>query len=121
MSMHPLLPVSAGWLVFNLVGLHLAYPLVYSRNPVARTKELVSAAPRMAAYGMYNPAFNIVLDDPIIRFRDRDSLLAWMDANPGALVVSRKGMSDTLKDSGLRVLAEQKDLFEKPTSVILGR
>jgi 4-amino-4-deoxy-L-arabinose transferase-like glycosyltransferase len=120
-SMHPLLPVSAGWLVFNLVGLHLAYPLVYSRNPVARTKELVSAAPRMAAYGMYNPAFNIVLDDPIIRFRDRDSLLAWMDANPGALVVSRKGMSDTLKDSGLRVLAEQKDLFEKPTSVILGR
>jgi hypothetical protein len=114
-------PLVAGWLVFNIVGLHFVYPYVYARNPVNLMAGMVRSASAVAAFGVYNPAFNIILDTPIRRFHSLDSLSDWLDANPGARVVSRQSASDTLGKIGLRVKGAQRDLFEKPTTVVLGR
>jgi len=116
-----LFPLAAGWLAFNSIGLHHAFPVVYHRNPVAGMSDLVGSAPAVSSYGIYNPAFNIVLDAPLRRYDNMDSITAWLDRNPGGLVVSRKKAADSLRSAGLHVIAEQRDLFEKPTTVILRR
>ena len=120
-SMHGYAPIAAGWFVFNSVALHLLYPNIYNRNPVSRMEGLVRSASAVAAFGVYNPAFNMVLDTPIRRFDSPDSLSDWLDAKPDAMVVARQSAADTLGKIGLRVKGAQHDLFEKPTTVVLGR
>lgn len=120
-AMHPMLPLGVGWLALNIIGLQYAYPRVYNENPAKRMSERLTAAPEVAAFGPYNPAFHMALDAPIRRFHHADSLCAWLDSHPGAIVVSRKSSTDSLTGCGLRILAEERDLFEKPTSIVLGR
>ena len=117
----PLVPLAIGWLTFNAVGLHWLYPLVYQRNPVSLSAVLIAKSDSVASFGIYNPAYHILLDGPVRRFEKKDSLHTWLDRNPDAVVLTRSENVDSLREIGLRLLTSHRDLFERPTSAVMGK
>ena len=105
--------------VLNIMLLHYIYPAIYQQNPVAKTIEIVKQAPVVIAYQTYNPGYNFYLSADIKKYDSVDSINFQLQQNPGAIVITRKEFSDSLKRLDLKVVAEHRDLFELPTTVIL--
>jgi len=107
-----------GYTIFNMLLLHVVYPVVYKQNPVAKTIEMVKAHQPLFAYEIYNPGYNFYLNTPIKRFYSMDSLRLAIGQNPQSLVITRTAFDDTLSALRLRPLASHHDLFENPTTII---
>jgi 4-amino-4-deoxy-L-arabinose transferase-like glycosyltransferase len=105
--------------VLNIMLLHYIYPAIYQQNPVAKTIEMVKQAPVVIAYQTYNPGYNFYLNADIKKYDSVDSLNFLLQQNPGAIVITRKEFSDSLKRLDMKVVAEHRDLFELPTTIIL--
>ena len=105
--------------LLNTLLLYYIYPAIYKNNPVAKTIGMVKAAPLVLSYQTYNPGYNFYLDAPVKKYDSVDSLNTRLLQNPGALVITRKQFVDSLKSSGLDIVAEYRDLFELPVTVIL--
>ncbi|HUS00380.1 MAG TPA: glycosyltransferase family 39 protein [Chitinophagaceae bacterium] len=121
---------NAGWrkLIFsivilfsllNVVLLHYIYPTIYKQNPVSKTIAIVKQAPLVISYKTYNPGYNFYLNADIKKYDSVDSINFLLEQDLGAIVISRKEYLDSLKRSDLEVVAEHRDLFELPTTIIL--
>lgn len=117
-SQHILLSVIACYLLFNSFFLHYLYPATYKQNPVAQTIHLLQGRQQVFAYKNYNPGYNFYIENPITRFHDITLLRKAMEQAPGAILITRKEYGDELSSLQLKRLAEHKDLFEIPTTVI---
>ena len=72
----------------------------------------------MASYKIYNSAFSFYIRKPFIELENLSDLKAYIQHNKG-YIITRKSYSDELKNiSQLEKLAEAKDIFEIPTTVI---
>jgi 4-amino-4-deoxy-L-arabinose transferase-like glycosyltransferase len=105
--------------LLNIMLLHYVYPTIYKHNPVAKTIQMVKEAPLVISYKTYNPGYNFYLNTNIKKYESVDSINFQLQQYPGAIVISRKEFLDSLKRSGLEVVAEHRDLFELPTTIIL--
>lgn len=114
------------WLSFAGIFLVVCYPLIYNENPVTKLLPIVNQTSGVVAYKMYNPAFNFNLQKPkdkIPVYETIDSLQAALNLNSGLAgrdyyIVSRKDFSEELARNGFEKIAEAKDLFELPVTVI---
>jgi len=107
-----------GYAVFNLVAVSWVYPAIYRQNPVAKTMHLFRPGERVYAYRLYNPAFNFYLNKPITVIRDETSLRELLIRSPDAKVIGRAQELEALPGIPVRILAKEKDLFERPVTVI---
>jgi len=105
--------------IFNVIGLHFFYPALYSRNPVAKTIDIVKQYPNVYAYNIFNPGYRFYLDKNIPRTWDVNTLKYWLDSTNNAIVITRANYLDSLKALPLQELARHRDIFELPTTVIL--
>ena len=105
--------------VLNVLLLHFIYPALYKQNPVAKTIEILKQAPAIIAYKIYNPGYNFYLNGNIKKFNSIDSLELQLQKTPAVLIISRKEFLDSLRSLNLGVIAEHRDLFESPTTIIL--
>lgn len=105
--------------LLNCILLFYVYPRLYKENPVAKTIEMVTQASVVLSYHTYNPGYNFYLEGYIKTYQSLDSLQSQLQENPNAIIISRKEFVDSLKILNLDVIAEHRDLFELPTTVIL--
>ena len=105
--------------VLNIMLLHYVYPTIYKQNPVAKTIDMIKQAPVVIAYKTYNPGYNFYLNSDIKKYESVDSINLLLEKDPGAIVITRKVFTDSLKRLDLEIIAEHRDLFELPTTVIL--
>ena len=107
--------------LFNILSLFYIYPTLYKQNPVSKTIEIVKDSPAVFSYKIYNPGYNFYLEGNIKKYDSLDSLNSQLQKSPSAIVISRKEFLDSLKTIDLDVIAEQRDIFELPTTIILKR
>jgi len=107
--------------LLNIILLHYIYPTLYKQNPVSKTIAIVKQSPVIISYQTFNPGYNFYLDKNVRKFSSLDSLNIQLNQNPDAIVISRKNFLDSLKSLNLEVIAEHKDIFELPTTIILKR
>jgi 4-amino-4-deoxy-L-arabinose transferase-like glycosyltransferase len=121
------LPIlTSAWLLFSIIFLWVGYPLIYKENPVAKLIPIAEKSKGIVAYKMYNPAFNFNLKRPkdhIPVMGHTDSLKNWFYTKSqedlmGCIVLSRKEYAAELESAGFEKVAESKDLFELPVTVI---
>ena len=105
--------------LFNVISLYFIYPTLYNQNPVAKTINIVKNAPAILSYKNYNPGYNFYLNGDIKKYDSIDSLNIQLQKYPGAIIISRKEFLDSLQTIGLDVIAEHRDIFELPTTIIL--
>src|SRR5262249_6638876 len=108
-----------GFALFNILVLGFAYPGVYRHNPVTTHLGLIRSASKLGSFGLYNPAVNFYIDEDITPLNDSAAIIQFLQQYPDALLVGRKKDTDTLEGLPVRIIAEQKDLFENPTTVFL--
>lgn len=112
--------LSIAFIVFDMLGLHVVYPILYRQNPVTKTLSLVQNKPAVISYRIYNAGYNFYLPQTIPRYHNIDSLRHALQTRPDALIISRKEFLDSLQQQlPLQVKAEEHDIFESPTTVIL--
>ena len=99
--------------------LYYICPAIYKNNPVAKAIRMVKVAPLVLSYQTYNPGYNFYLDGSVQKYDSVDSLIARLLQNLNALVITRKQGVGLLKSSGLHIVAEHRDLFKLPVTVIL--
>ena len=104
--------------LFNLMVLHIVYPILYRQNPVAKTLPLVKKHQPVFAYEIYNPGYNFYLNTNIRKFYNVDSLQTALLQNPDAILITRTNYIDTLKRLNLVEVARHHDLFESPTTIL---
>lgn len=113
-----ILGLFASYSLFNVVALHLVYPILYRQNPVAKTINAVLKHDKVFAYEIYNPGYNFYLPSTVSRFSNVDSLKIALQRNPAAIIITRLAYADTLKSLSLKEVARHRDLFETPTTVL---
>jgi len=119
------------WALFSFVFILIGYPLLYQRNPVSSIKPMLADNRIILAYKAYNPAFNFNVQPngvPIKVYKkinDLQKAILLYQAEvrseeiPEIYVLSRKEFIEDLNTLNATVLAERRDLFELPTTIIL--
>jgi hypothetical protein len=107
--------------LLNSILLFYVYPTLYKQNPVAKTIDMVKKSPLVLSYQIYNPGYNFYLGNNIKIYNSIDSLDNQLRQDPEAIIISRKEFIDSLKTLNVDVIAEHRDLFELPTTIILKR
>jgi len=117
--------------LFSFVFILIGYPLLYQRNPVSSIKPMLADNRIILAYKAYNPAFNFNVQPngvPIKVYKkinDLQKAILLYQAEvrseeiPEIYVLSRKEFIEDLNTLNATVLAERRDLFELPTTIIL--
>ncbi|MFC4263525.1 ArnT family glycosyltransferase [Ferruginibacter yonginensis] len=108
-------------ILFNIVLLLFAYPALYQLNPVEQTKHVWQQQNEIVAYKIYNPAYNFYLNKNIVVFDSVTLLNIYLKQHPSTLVLSRENYLPELSSLSLQLKAHAKDIFENPTTVILGK
>lgn len=115
-----LLALSVSWIAVTFLFFYILYPQIDRRNPVARSLPRIDKTRPVAVYGLYNPAFSFYIRKPFTPLSDTTELANYVSAHPGAYIISRKRRLEELRETGkLRLIAEDRDIFEIPTTVIL--
>ena len=105
--------------LFNIISLWYIYPTLYKQNPVSKTIDIIKSLPTILSYKTYNPGYNFYLNRNVKKYDSIDSLNIQLQQNPGAIVISRKEFLDSLQKIDLQVIAQHRDIFELPTTIIL--
>lgn len=108
-----------GFTVFNCLGLSFAYPFIYKQNPVTKNLSLIQQKTKVGSFGVYNPAINFYIDGPVSPLQDSAGIVSFLAQNRDALLIGRKSDLNKLDNLPVKLVAEQRDLFETPTTVLL--
>lgn len=111
--------IVTGHIIFNFLFLSVAYPSIYSHNPVTKTINLLPKNEQVYAYKIYNPAYNFHLNKPIIVLNNRREIEKLLSLQTKVKIISREGYLNELRDVPLQVVAKERDLFETATTIIL--
>lgn len=116
---HFVFSVAFSFILTNVLFFSKAYPEVYSINPVASSIEKIKHKEKIVYYKMMNSAYVFNMQRIIPVIQTQDSLKNYLIKNPDAAVISRKEYDAEIVSSGdLKMIFEQKDIFEKPVTVI---
>lgn len=111
------------WVVTSILFFSLAFPEINKENPVIVAKPKIDKDADYAHFRRYNAAFSFYLKKEIPPANSKSEIVQFFIDNPeGYLITTRKEYEkypDEFEGLDLKVLVEQKDLFEIPTTLIL--
>ncbi len=110
--------ISITWLALNFLGLQVIYPSLFQRNPVSQTIAMVKQSPAVYGYTIINPAYLFYMPKRIPVTDNADTLQKWLSNTEEAIVITRTGFEDQLKNIPLEKVEEKHNLFESSTTVI---
>jgi 4-amino-4-deoxy-L-arabinose transferase-like glycosyltransferase len=111
--------LSSSWLLTSLLFFYVCFPVIDKINPVTQSLTLLSDF-NVAYYGDLNPAYVLALKKPMQKLSSQKEVSEFLDKN-GRVITAKKYLDELSSLSGLKILFIQKDLFENPTTVILGK
>jgi 4-amino-4-deoxy-L-arabinose transferase-like glycosyltransferase len=113
-----ILSLSLSWILIVLLFFYLIYPQVDQINPVAKTINKIDTELPVAAYKIYNASFSFYIRKPFHEIRNKADLGSYIKKNRG-YIITRKSYAEEISGfMQLKKVAEAKDIFEIPTTVI---
>ncbi len=113
-----ILSIGVSWLFIILLFFYYIFPKVDQNNSVAKTIKFINKELPVASYKIYNSAFSFYIRKPFSELENINDLKGYIK-HTGGYIITRKAFSDELKNiPQLKKLAEAKDIFEIPTTVI---
>lgn len=109
------------WIVTSFLFFQFIFPLVDAQNPVNQLlPQMNTEETHVIAYQQFNAAFVFALQKTIPRFGNLKDIQAEMLKHERGYVITRTSELDALMSiEGLVYLGEARDLFEKPTTLVL--
>jgi len=110
------------WIVMQMVFFNVLYPLVDKNNPVAKTKHFFENQKIIVAYKAYNPAFIFELKHPITHFKTEKELVKFTSKNSqSGIIITRLNSKniEMAKRNKFKIIAQERDIFEQPTTLLL--
>lgn len=108
------------YFAFNVLVLQVIYPRLYRNNPVSKTLDIVASAPKVVAFGHYNPAFNFYLA-ALVEKTSANEIELLTRTIPGTVVLTSSSQLQQLDSLHLKIIAREHDLFEDRETFILSR
>ncbi|OQP40784.1 hypothetical protein A4H97_14300 [Niastella yeongjuensis] len=108
-----------GAITVTFIFFSLLFPALDKQGSVYQMKQLVQTGKPIIAYRNFNDAFTFYHGQPIVVFNGADSIAAYLENHPDALVLERASLP-ALPDSlpQLVMIASGKDLFSRQHSFI---
>lgn len=110
----------ASWIFTSVMFFYYVFPQVDKENPVTMGTTLIKDEPNVAYFQRMNPAFVFYRQDVIPGLENSESVDSFFNRHPQGYMITQKSRLkniDTLLN--LETIMEQRDLLERPTSVIL--
>jgi 4-amino-4-deoxy-L-arabinose transferase-like glycosyltransferase len=110
---------ATGAVAVTLIFFSLLFPALDKQGSVYQMKQLVQSGQPVIAYRNFNDAFTFYHGQPILILNTADSIAAYLEKHPDALVLERSSqphLSDSLPK--LNITASGKDLFSHQHSFI---
>lgn len=115
---HLVFSIAGTFILMNIVFMGWVYPAVYNENPIKRSIHLIDQQKPIAAYRLYNPAYNFYLKQRVTRLEDTSSLRKFINEHPDLTLISRDEHTTLLSKLGLKRIFAGKDIFESPVTVL---
>mgnify|MGYP006293867785 CR=1 FL=1 len=110
---------AAGFFTATLLFHFFAFPEADRQNPVFQSIDNLKGEP-VVAYKRFNPSYAFYLERPIEKIHTPLELEKRLKANSDLRVIStKKHLPEIDTIPGLTLVFSQKDLFERPTTIIL--
>jgi 4-amino-4-deoxy-L-arabinose transferase-like glycosyltransferase len=110
-----------GYTVFNFLFLTFAYPAIYQNNPVTTSLSIIKNK-KLYAYGMYNPAYNFYVYQPIIDLATANNIKKLWTIYPESIIVARESSLESLHGKlEYTIIHRYRDTFENPVTVLLAK
>ncbi|MBT1695880.1 glycosyltransferase family 39 protein [Fulvivirgaceae bacterium PWU4] len=118
---HSLYSMAASWMITGLFFFYWCYPQVDKQNPVTQSLHHFSSGNRtIAYYGAFNPAYVFAFRGPFEKLSTAENVADYFQRNPSGLLITYKKYVEELQQvTQMRIVFQQKDLFEKQETVIL--
>ena len=105
--------------IFNFLFLNFAYANIYHNNPVTTSLSLIKNK-KLYSFGLYNPAFNFYVNEPIIDLGTPEKVTALWRKNPKTIVVAREESLQYLNGKvDYKIIHKYRDIFELPITVLI--
>jgi 4-amino-4-deoxy-L-arabinose transferase-like glycosyltransferase len=103
----------SGNFIFILLFFYIIFPQIDKRNPVVRSLPLLKESKNIYYYQGFNPAFAFYIKTPIREVKDFNRI------PENSLIITRKRYLKDINLKNLKIIFQQKDLFENKYTVIL--
>ncbi len=113
--------LALSFMLTALVNFHYAYPAIYdTQNPVAVILPQLNPERPLGYYKIMNAAFVFNKQQLIPKTATTAELKAFFNANPTAYIITRKKYLDEISaEIPIDIVAQKRDIFETPTTVVL--
>ena len=114
------LSIAASFVLMSLLFFGIVMERVDQENPLNVMRGSIDQDQSVVAYKRFNPAFVFYLEEKVPVFDSIEELQEHIRDNKRVFVISRmRNLEElsTIKD--LELIAEQKDLFETPTTILM--
>ena len=112
--------ISLSWILTIFLFFFVLFPPIDKENPVNKQLHLFEGTEPIAQYKRMNRAFMFYLGEEVPSILNEIELKQYWEKHPEALIISRKRyLKDFEGEISYKILFQQKDLFEKYTTVIL--
>ena len=108
--------LSSSWILTAVLFFYICFPRIDKINPVSQTLPLLEGR-NVAYYGDLNPAYIFALKSPVKELKSEAEVEEFLAAQ-GRLITQEKYLTE-LSSVKTNILFRQKDLFEKPITIIL--
>ncbi|WP_207422426.1 ArnT family glycosyltransferase [Desertivirga brevis] len=111
--------LSVSFILTNILFFTIAYPFVYSLNPVNVSLGRLEGEREVVYYKKLNPAYIFQLKRMIPGIDSPESLRNYMEAHPRALIVSRLEFAEEIQSAvAADTIFQSRDTFESPVTAI---
>ena len=98
---------------------YIVFPVIDRENPIAKTLALLDKDKTIIAYRIYNPAYSFYIRKPFPEFKTTEELRDYLESSGDGYLITRTTFASELEElTQLNRIAEAKDIFEIPTTLI---
>ena len=110
----------SAWIVVIILFFYLIFPKVDAENPVRKLVPQMDTTAKIISYQRVNPAFVFELKRVITRYTELADIQSTMLQHEKGYIISRTNYRKDLEQlPGITYVAEARDLFENPTSLLM--
>jgi 4-amino-4-deoxy-L-arabinose transferase-like glycosyltransferase len=114
-----IISLAIGFQLTALAVFAFGLPPIFKQNPVEQSLSVLEDKEEIVTYKQFNPAYLFNLERTFQNFDSPRQLRQYLQAHPDTYVLTQTRYLKDFRKSEFVLMFEQKDLFEKQTSVVL--
>lgn len=110
----------SAWMIVIILFFYLIFPKVDAENPVRKLVPQMDTTAKVISYHRVNPAFIFEFKQQVVRYGQLADIQSVMLQYEKGYIISRTNYREDLEQlPGVTYVAEARDLFENPTSLLM--